>query len=439
MDHFSYQSGVLCAEDVSIETLADNVGTPFYCYSTGTLQHHYTVFRDAVAAEWPGPVLVAYSVKANGNQAVIATLGAMGAGADIVSLGELKRARAAGIPAKNIIFSGVGKTREELAAALQDGIFQFNVESEPELEALSSVATELNVQAPIALRVNPDVDAGSHHKISTGRKRDKFGIPIARAVALYQRAATLSGIEVRGLDVHIGSQLTDLEPFRLAFARIASLIEELRGQGHEIDRIDIGGGLGIPYSEEVPPIPGRYAAMIKETLGHLGGTLVLEPGRLIVGNAGILVARVIYVKETEGHRFAILDAAMNDLVRPAMYDAWHTIEPVREAPSSTALGPIDLVGPICETGDTFARDRMMPPMKAGDLVAFRSAGAYGAVMAGTYNTRALIPEVMVRGGDHAVVRPRVSTDALIAMDRLPPWIETTMADSDTTPDEGVAA
>jgi len=419
MDHFSYRDGALCAEDVPLARIADAVGTPFYCYATATIERHYRVLAEAFAGR---DVLIAYSLKANSNQAVIATLARLGAGADVVSEGEIRRALAAGVPAERIVFSGVGKTRAEMAYALGAGVDLFNVESEPELEALSEVAHMQGATARVAFRVNPDVAAGAHDKISTGRRRDKFGVAIERALALYDRAAALPGLEVDGVDVHIGSQLTDLAPFRQAFERTVDLVRELRARGHDIRRLDLGGGLGIPYVAEAPPSPEQYARMIFALTRDLDCRLVLEPGRVIVGNAGVLVARVIYVKETGERRFVIVDAAMNDLLRPALYGAHHRIEAVREPEPGAPREPADLVGPVCETGDTFAVQEPLPPLAAGDLVAFRSAGAYGAVMASTYNSRPLVAEVLVSGDRFAVVRPRMDYATLIGRDRLPEWL-----------------
>ena len=424
MDHFTYRGGRLHAEDVPLDAIAEAVGTPAYVYSTATLVRHYRVFAQAFTRR-PGheDTLVAYAMKANSNLAVLATLAREGAGCDIVSGGELRRALAAGVPPGRIVFSGVGKTREEMAAALDAGICQFNVESEPELEALSAVAVSKGMTAPVSLRVNPDVDAKTHHKISTGKSENKFGIPIARAREIYAHAARLPGLSVTGVDLHIGSQLTDLEPFRAAYARAADLVTALRADGHAIRHLDLGGGLGIPYvaGNEVPPSPDAYADMVIDTVGHLGCRLMFEPGRLIVGNAGVLLSRTIYVKQGEGRRFLILDAAMNDLVRPAMYEAHHDIVPVAEGGRGPAI-PYDVVGPVCETGDTFAKARTVPELAAGDLVAFRSAGAYGAVMASEYNSRPLVPEVLVNGEDWSIVRVRPTYDEMLARDRMPDWL-----------------
>ncbi|MBC7165583.1 MAG: diaminopimelate decarboxylase [Roseovarius sp.] len=421
MDHFLYRGGVLHAEDVPIPEIAAAVGTPFYCYSTATLTRHYRLFDEALAGM---DHLVCYAMKAASNQAILRTLAGLGAGMDVVSGGEYARAIAAGVPGERIVFSGVGKTREEMRAALIGGIRQFNVESEPEMRALSEVAVSLGKGAPITIRVNPDVDARTHAKIATGKSENKFGIPIARARAVYAEAASLPGLEVVGIDVHIGSQLTDLAPFRAAYEKVAELTEALRADGHDIRRLDLGGGLGIPYtrSNEAPPLPMEYGALIREVLGHLRCEIEIEPGRLIVGNAGVLVSRVIYVKEGEGRDFLILDAAMNDLIRPAMYDAHHEIVPVIEPAPGTEQRPYDVVGPVCESGDTFARARHLPPLAAGDLVAFRSAGAYGAVMASEYNTRPLIPEVLVNGRDFAVIRARPSFDEMLNRDTIPEWL-----------------
>ena len=421
MDHFLYKNGVLHAEDVAIPDIVASVEAPFYVYSTATLTRHFQLFDDALAGM---EHLVCYAMKAASNQAILQTLAKLGAGMDVVSGGEYSRARAAGVPGERIVFSGVGKTRDEMRLALTGGIRQFNVESEPEMAVLSAVATELGVKAPITIRVNPDVDAKTHAKIATGKSENKFGIPISRAREVYAQAAALAGIEVIGIDVHIGSQLTQLEPFELAYQKVAELTETLRADGHNIRRLDLGGGLGIPYtrSNEAPPLPTDYGAMVKRVLGHLNCEIEIEPGRLIAGNAGILVSEVIYVKEGEDRKFLILDAAMNDLIRPAMYDAHHDIEPVIEPQAGAERATYDVVGPVCESGDTFAKGREMAQMIAGDLVAFRSAGAYGAVMSSEYNTRPLIPEVMVNGSEFAVIRSRPSFDEIINRDTIPKWL-----------------
>ncbi|MCW1931905.1 diaminopimelate decarboxylase [Pararhodobacter zhoushanensis] len=421
MDHFLYRDGQLYAEDVAMSDIAAAVGTPFYCYSSATLTRHYQLFKDALD---PLPSLVCFAVKSNSNVAVLKLLGDLGAGMDVVSIGEYLRAKAAGVPGERIVFSGVGKTASEMRQALEGGIRQFNVESEPELELLSAVATAMGVQAPITLRVNPDVDAKTHEKIATGRKEDKFGVPISRAREIYARAAALPGIKVIGIDMHIGSQLTDLAPFEAAYTKMAELTRALRADGHSIERLDLGGGLGIPYtrSNEAPPLPTDYGAMVKRVLGDLDCEIEIEPGRLISGNAGMMVSQVIYRKEAEERAFLIIDAAMNDLVRPAMYGAHHDILPVVEAEAGVSLAPVDVVGPICESGDTFAKQRALPPLGAGDLVAFRSAGAYGAVMSSEYNSRPLIPEVLVHGDHFAVIRPRPSYDEMIARDTIPAWL-----------------
>ncbi|NNU79645.1 diaminopimelate decarboxylase [Halovulum dunhuangense] len=422
MDHFLYRSGILHAEDVPVPEIAAAVGTPFYVYSTATLTRHYRVFQEALAGL---DHLICYAMKANSNQAVLVTLARLGAGMDVVSGGEYLRARAAGVPGERIVFSGVGKTAAEMRMALEGGIRQFNVESEPELRMLSAVAERLGKRAPITLRVNPDVDAKTHAKIATGKSENKFGIPIGKARAVYAEAAALPGIEVVGIDVHIGSQLTDLDPYRHAFLKVAELTRALRADGHDIRRLDLGGGLGIPYmsTNAAPPLPSDYGQIVHETVGDLGAEIEIEPGRLIVGNAGILVSEVLYIKHGEGRDFVILDAAMNDLIRPAMYEAHHDIVPVAEAEPGSAPQPFDVVGPVCETGDTFARQRLLPPLSQGDLVAFRSAGAYGAVMASEYNTRPLVPEVLVNGNQFAVVRARPSFDEIISRDTIPPWLE----------------
>jgi len=421
VDHFLYRNGALHAEDVPIAGIAAEVGTPFYVYSTATLTRHFRLFDEALD---PMPHLVCYAMKAASNQAILKTLAELGAGMDVVSGGEYARARAAGVPGERIVFSGVGKTREEMRAALEGGIRQFNVESEPEMRALSEIATSLGTIAPITVRVNPDVDAKTHAKIATGRSENKFGIPIARARAVYAEAAALPGLDVVGIDVHIGSQLTDLAPYAQAFARVAELTDLLRADGHDIRRIDLGGGLGIPYTRanEAPPLPLDYGNIIKELFADRDVEIEIEPGRLVVGNAGLLVSRVIWTKEGEGRNFLILDAAMNDLIRPAMYDAHHDIVPVMEPAPGAETAPWDVVGPVCETGDTFARGRDLPPVAEGDLVAFRSAGAYGAVMSSEYNSRPLVPEVLVKGDQFAVIRARPSFDDMIARDTIPAWL-----------------
>jgi diaminopimelate decarboxylase len=417
--HFAMRGGVLHAEDVPVPEIAAAVGTPFYCYSTATLTRHYRVFDEAFAGL---DRLVAYAMKANSNQAVIATLARLGAGADVVSEGELRRALAAGVPADKILFSGVGKTAREMAFALEAGIRCFNVESEPELQLLSQVAAARGATAPVSLRINPDVDAQTHEKISTGRKENKFGIPYGRARAVYGLAASMPGLRVTGIDMHIGSQITALEPFDNAFALLADLVQELRSDGHTIEHVDLGGGLGIPYrdDEAAPPLPAAYADIVKKHMNRIGCQVFFEPGRLIAGNAGILVTEVIYVKDGGEKDFVIVDAAMNDLVRPTLYEAYHRIGPVRETQVPEIV--CDVVGPVCETGDYLARSRSLPRPQAGDLLAVYSAGAYGAVQSGTYNSRPLVPEVLVNGSDFAVVRPRLSYDELIGLDRLPGWL-----------------
>jgi diaminopimelate decarboxylase len=421
MNHFDYRNGVLHAEAVNLRELAQTVGTPFYCYSSATLERHFRVFSEAFAGE---KVLVCYAMKANSNQSVLRTLAKLGAGADVVSGGELKRALAAGIPAQKILFSGVGKTEAELRAALAADILCINVESPPELELLSRLAVETGRTARVSVRVNPDVDAGTHAKISTGKSENKFGIPIAHAREVYARAAKLPGIKLTGTDMHIGSQITDLARMETAFRILADFVVTLRADGHDINHIDFGGGLGIPYyrDREAPPAPDAYAAMVKRVTHNLGCTLMFEPGRMIVGNAGILVTRVIYVKQGAGKNFVIIDAAMNDLIRPTLYEAHHDILPVLEPSGDARTMIADVVGPVCETGDYLALDRMLVEPKPGDLLAIMTAGAYGAVQSGTYNTRALIPEVLVKDDQYAVVRPRIDVDALIAMDQVAPWL-----------------
>lgn len=421
MHHFAYRDGILHAEDVSLRQLADEVQTPFYCYSSATLERHYRVLAEAFADT---DALVCYAMKANSNQAVLRTLANLGAGMDIVSEGELRRALAAGVPGERVVFSGVGKTRSEMAFALDSGILCFNVESEPELEALSEVALSKGRRAPVSIRINPDVDAKTHKKISTGKSENKFGIPIARAREVYAHAAALKGIEVTGVDMHIGSQITDLAPYDNATALLAELARDLMADGHKLHHIDLGGGLGVPYREDndPPPDPQAYAQIIKRHTKDLGLKLVFEMGRLIAGNAGVLVTKVIYVKEGADRTFVIVDAAMNDLIRPTLYDAHHDLRTIAEPHPDTPRIVADVVGPVCETGDYLALSRDMPAVKPGDLIAFMTAGAYGAVQASTYNTRPLVPEVLVRGADRAVVRPRLSYEDLIGLDRIPDWL-----------------
>jgi diaminopimelate decarboxylase len=421
MNHFDYVAGSLHAEGVDLAEVAAKVGTPFYCYSTATLTRHYTVFADALKGAGLDAT-ICFALKSNPNIAVVRTRAALGAGADVVSEGELRQALAAGVPPGRIVFSGVGKTRRELEFAVAKGIMQINVESEPELELLSQIAAERGVRMPIALRVNPDVDAGTHAKITTGKKENKFGIEWTRAHEVYRKAKDLPGVEPVAIACHIGSQLTELEPFREAFLRVRDLVAILRADGIDIRRLDIGGGLGVPYDAEIPPTPEAYAQTIKSTLGDLGCRIVLEPGRLLVANAGVLVSKVVYVKEGSTRTFVILDAAMNDLMRPALYEAFHSIRPVAEPAPGAPVAPVDVVGPVCETGDTFAKQRPLPPVKAGDLVAFGSAGAYGAAMSSTYNTRPLVPEVLVKDGQFAVVRARPTYEEMLALESLPEWL-----------------
>jgi diaminopimelate decarboxylase len=417
MNHFQYKDGRLFAEDVDLTALADKVGTPFYCYSSATLERHYRVFAEA----FPKGTLIAYSVKANGNLGVLRTLAELGAGADVVSGGELKKALKAGIPANRIVFSGVGKTRAEMTLGLEAGIHQFNIESEPELIALNGVAEELGKRAPITIRINPDVDAKTHAKITTGTSENKFGIPWSRAREAYKLAASLPSLQIVGVDMHIGSQITELSPFEAAFARVADLVKTLRADGHAIQRIDLGGGLGVPYAptDPAPPAPELYGAAVSRAVADLGCDLILEPGRLIAANAGVLVSRVTYVKQGEAKKFLILDAGMNDLIRPAMYDAHHEIVSVREGQNTAVY---DVVGPVCESSDLFGSNRRLPELKEGDLVALLTAGAYGAVMASAYNARPPAAEVLVKGDQWAVVRPRMSDDELIGLDRIPGWL-----------------
>lgn len=423
MDHFDYRSGRLHAEDVPLDAIAEAVGTPVYVYSTATLERHYRVFADALSGV---DAQVCFAVKANGNVAVVATLAWLGAGADVVSAGELKIAQAAGIPAGRVVFSGVGKTADEMAQALRAGVMQINVESEPELQTLATVARSLGVVAPVAVRINPDVDAGTHDKITTGRSENKFGIEWTVAHGVFSRARQMNGIDVVGVACHIGSQLTDVTPFRQAFRRLRDLVAMLRADGHDIRTLDVGGGLGIPHGNEAVPPPGpeEYAAVVIDAVGDLGCRVIVEPGRMLVGNAGVLLTRVIYIKEGATRTFAIVDAAMNDLLRPTLYEAYHAIVPVTEQVPGAELAEVDVVGPVCETGDTFAARRPLPPLADGDLVALRTAGAYGAAMASTYNARPLVPEVLVRGDDFAVVRDRVPIDDLLARQHLPDWLDT---------------
>jgi diaminopimelate decarboxylase len=422
MHHFAYKDGHLHAEEVSLRVIAEDVGTPFYCYSTATLERHYRVYDEAFHGQDHS---ICYSMKANSNQAVVKTLVDLGSGIDVVSEGELRRALALGVPGRKIVFSGIGKTAREMALALKERIACFNVESEPELELLASVAVRLGTRANISLRVNPDVDARTHAKITTGKAENKFGIAFADAKRVYAKARALDGIEVTGIDTHIGSQITELQPFETAFKRIGDLTRELRSEGHDIRHIDLGGGLGVPYrgTNDVPPHPDEYAAMVKRTLGHLGCKLVLEPGRMITGNAGILVSRVIYVKKGTIKSFVIQDAAMNDLIRPTLYDAWHEIIPVTEPVDGTREMTADIVGPVCETGDYFALDRKLPELEQGDLLAIMTAGAYGAAQSGTYNSRPLTPEVLVKGSKFDIVRPRQTYEELIGLDHLAAWQE----------------
>jgi diaminopimelate decarboxylase len=422
MDPFIYRNGALHAEDVALATIAEVVGTPFYCYSSAAITGNFEAFRSAFAGQ---NALIAYAMKANSNQAVLSMLAHLGAGMDVVSGGELKRARAAGVPGERIIFSGVGKTLAEMNLGLDENIYCFNVESEPELEALSRVASARGSVAPIAIRVNPDVDARTHAKIATGKSENKFGVPIARARDVYAYARTLPGLSIHGVDMHIGSQITDLQPFDDAFALLAEFVQALRADGHRIDHVDLGGGLGIPYRNDnnPPPSPDQYAQVVARRTAALGCKVIVEPGRFIVGNAGALVASVIYLKKGENKHFVIVDAAMNDLVRPTLYDAHHEIMAVKEPAPDAHRMRSDVVGPVCESGDYLALDRDLAELAAGDLIAVMSAGAYGAVQAGTYNTRLLVPEVLVKGADYSVVRPRQTYEELIGLDTLPPWLK----------------
>jgi diaminopimelate decarboxylase len=421
VNHFHYRDGVLHAEDVPVPAIAAAVGTPFYCYSTATLTRHYSVFAGAFVGM---DALVCYALKANSNQAVILTLAKLGAGADVVSEGELRRALAASVPPEKIVFSGVGKTAREMDFALSAGIHCFNVESEPELDLLSARAVAAGKSAPVSLRINPDVDAHTHRKIATGKAENKFGIPLRHARDIYRRAAALPGIEIVGIDMHIGSQITELQPFDDAFKLLAELAVALRADGHDIRHVDVGGGLGIPYRTDntPPPLPDAYAAIVRKNIAPLGLKVMFEPGRLIVGNAGILVSEVLYMKRGDGKDFLIVDAAMNDLVRPTLYDAWHDIRPVVEPVPDAAHRVVDVVGPVCETGDYLALGRDLPALESGDLIAVGTAGAYGAVQAGTYNSRLLVPEVLVDGDRYHVVRPRGTYEELIGLDSLPDWL-----------------
>ena len=420
MHHFSYVDGELHAEDVSLKDIAEEIGTPFYCYSTATLERHYKVMADAFSGT---EHQICYAMKANSNQAVIRTMADLGAGMDVVSEGELRRALAAGIPGRKIVFSGVGKTAREMALGLKEGVSCFNVESEPELELLSDVASRTGQRATISIRVNPDVDARTHAKITTGKADNKFGISFTRASRVYARAASLPGLDVAGIDMHIGSQITELEPFEQAFKLMAELTLQLKSEGHNIRHLDLGGGLGVPYrgTNDVPPHPDEYSAMVKRTLGHLELKYVLEPGRMIVGNAGILVSRVIYVKETGENCFIIQDGAMNDLIRPTLYDAYHEIIPLKKSPDMVDMVVADVVGPVCESGDYLAKGRRLSKPEAGDLLATMTAGAYGAVQSGTYNTRPLVPEVLVRGKKWSLVRARQTYEELIGLDLAASW------------------
>ncbi|HEX4179885.1 MAG TPA: diaminopimelate decarboxylase [Caulobacteraceae bacterium] len=424
MNHFELRGGALACEGVPLSQIAEAVGTPAYVYSTATLERHYTVFHDAMVGAGLGAPLIAYAVKANANLSVLKTLAALGAGADTVSEGEIRRALAAGVPAGRIVFSGVGKTRAELAFAVETGVAEINVESEPELDLLSEVAADKGARQAIAIRVNPDVSAGGHAKIATGKADNKFGVSMAEAERLYAKAANSAGVRPVGVACHIGSQITDLAPLEAAFAKMRALVGRLRAEGLSVERLDLGGGLGAPYfNQPEPPAPADLAAMIARVVGDLGVQFAFEPGRSIAANAGILLSRVIHIHERpEGRRFMVLDAAMNDLIRPAMYDAFHDIRPVQQPAQGAEPVAYDVVGPVCETGDTFARDRLLPPLKAGDLVAFMSAGAYGAAMSSEYNSRPLVPEVLVRGDRFAIVRPRPTYEDMLAREPLAPWL-----------------
>jgi diaminopimelate decarboxylase len=419
MDHFRIERGELYCEEVPLAAIAAEVGTPVYVYSSATMCRHVEALRSAL--EPLSDPLIAYAVKANPNAAVVATLARAGLGADVVSGGEYRRAIAAGVPSDRIVFSGVGKTEEEMRLALEGGLYQFNLESAAEAEMLSAVATAMGRTAAVGFRVNPDVAAGTHAKISTGAAENKFGIAISDAAEAYARAAALPSLQVQGVAVHIGSQLTSLDPLERAFTRVGELIGALRGAGHEITVADLGGGLGVLYDPALapPPSPADYGEMVRKVTSGWNVRLVFEPGRLIVGNAGVLLSRVIRIKPGAAHPFVVVDAAMNDLMRPALYDAWHKIDAVRPTGERWTA---NVVGPVCETGDTFATAREMDRVEAGELVVFRTAGAYAAAMSSTYNSRPLTPEVLVDGDRWAVVRPRIDVDRLIAADRVPEWL-----------------
>jgi diaminopimelate decarboxylase len=423
MNHFELKGGELTCEGVPLAKIAEAVGTPVYVYSSATLERHFTVLRDALVGAGLKDPLIAFAVKANSNVAVLRTLADVGAGADVVSEGEIRRALAAGVPPERIVFSGVGKTEAEVEFALQTGVAEINLESEPELHLVNAVAQRMGKRATVAIRVNPDVEAGGHAKISTGKAENKFGVSMAEAERLYANASNMAGVKPVGVACHIGSQITDLAPLEAAFRKMRGLVERLRAEGMSVERLDLGGGLGAPYfNQPTPPEPGAYAAMIARTMAGLPDIqFAFEPGRMIAANAGVLVARVLHVNSRpEGRKFLVLDAAMNDLLRPAMYDAWHDIRPVRPREGEAVV--YDVVGPICETGDTFTRDRSLPPLEAGDLIAFMTAGAYGAAMSSEYNSRLLAPEVLVKGDRFAVVRPRPTYDDMLARERAAPWL-----------------
>lgn len=421
MRHFDFKNGEMFAENVSLREIAEQVGTPVYVYSSATFERHFRVFSDAFDKDRS---LIAYSVKANSNLAVLSTLARLGAGADVVSGGELTRALRAGIPADKIVFSGVGKTRNEMHTALQAGIRVFNVESLPELDVLNEVAMSMGVQAPVAFRVNPDVKAGGHAKISTGKAENKFGIAWADAEQAYARAAKLGGIDIVGVDVHIGSQIDQLAPFEAAIQKVGQLIARLRSQGHTIRSFDMGGGLGIPYGDnsKAPPLPSEYGRMVQRLTADMDVDMIFEPGRMIAGNAGVLLSEVLYVKQGADRTFLILDAAMNDLLRPALYDAYHDMEPVIAPGPDYECETYDVVGPVCESGDTFAKAREMAVVQAGDLIVIHSAGAYGAAQASQYNTRPLIPEVLVRDDQFDIIRRRPTIDEILAAESVPDWL-----------------